>query len=54
MTNLYEDPIWPILLYVPASYTSMLRPLNVALNSVLKHHMTSFFGLGWLWSQEAI
>ena len=31
-----------ILLYVPASCTSMLQPLDVAVNSVLKR-------LGWLW-----
>ena len=36
-----------ILLYVPASCTSMLQPLDVAVNSVLKHLITSFFAAWW-------
>ena len=36
-----------ILLYVPASCTSMLQPLDVAVNSVSKRLITSFFA-AWL------
>ena len=36
-----------ILLYVPASCTSMLQSLDVAVNSVLKRLITSFFA-AWL------
>ena len=36
-----------ILLYVPASCTSMLQPLDVAVNSVLKRLIISFFA-AWL------
>ena len=33
-----------ILLYVPAPCTSMLKPLDVAVNSVWKRPIASFFG----------
>ena len=36
-----------ILLYVPTSCTSMIQPLDVAVNSVLKRLITSFFA-AWL------
>ena len=36
-----------ILLYVPAFCTSMLQPLDVAVNGVLKRLITSFFA-AWL------
>ena len=36
-----------ILLYLPASCTSMPQPLDVAVNSVLKRLITSFFA-AWL------